>query len=236
MKPWCAEGVLPTAANLNLYWGRFSRVACHSDNESLFGERGESKLIVSKSFGTRARFKWNGESSPDSEAYSCWLDHGDLLVMDGQCQDEFLHCTDPGLEQERTNVTLWWIKQHVATCPFLRTGVACCLPACAQGSSVSVTELVGKDAAWGLLVVLVVLLILGVLALLILPSCVCGTWATQVCLSLDTLFGRRLARALSSWFSGSSPDNWEVCHYHLGGIKNSFDALQAYCFRINIKL
>ena len=58
MKPWCAEGVLPTAANLNLYRRRFSRVAWHSDNEPLFGERGESKLIVSMSFGTRARFKW----------------------------------------------------------------------------------------------------------------------------------------------------------------------------------
>ena len=81
--------------------------------------------------------------------------------MDGQCQDEFLHCTDPGSEQERINVTFRWIKQHVATCPFLRTGVACCLPTCAQGSSVSVTELVEKGAAWGLLVLQVVLLILG---------------------------------------------------------------------------
>ena len=38
-----------------------------------------------------------------------------------------------------------------------------------QGSYFSVTELVGKGAAWGLLVLLVVLLILGVLALLIYP-------------------------------------------------------------------
>ena len=83
MKPWCAEGFLPTAANLNLYRGRFSRVAWHSGNEPLFGERGESKLIVSMSFGTRARFKWKGESCLDSEADSCWLDHGDLFVMDG---------------------------------------------------------------------------------------------------------------------------------------------------------
>ena len=209
MMPWCAEGVLPTAANLNLYRERSSRVAWHSDNEPLFGERGESKLIVSMSFGTRARFKWNGESCPDSEADSCWLDHGDLLVMDGQCQDEFLHCTGPGLEQERIFVTFWWIKQHVATCPFLRTGVACCVPT-VQGSSVSVTKLVGKGAAWGLLLVLlVVLLILGVLAVLIYPL-VCGTWATQACLSLDTLFGRSSARVLSSRFSGSSPDNWGV--------------------------
>ena len=51
-KPWCAEGDVPTAANLNLCRGRFSRVAWHSDNEPQFGERGESKLIVSMSFGT----------------------------------------------------------------------------------------------------------------------------------------------------------------------------------------
>ena len=64
------------------------------------------------------------------------LDHGDLLVMDGQCQDEFLHTADRGLEQELINVTLGWIKQHVAPCPLLRSGVVCCLPTCAQGSSV----------------------------------------------------------------------------------------------------
>ena len=50
------------------------------------------------------------------------LDHGDILVMDGQCQDEFYHCTDPGSHQERINVTFRWIKQHVASCSFLRTG------------------------------------------------------------------------------------------------------------------
>ena len=95
-------------------------------------------------------FKWKGKSCPDCEASSCWLDHGDLLVMGGRCQDEFLHCTDPGLEQERINVTFRcrWIKQHVASCPFLKTAVACCLPTCAQGSSVSVTEFVGYGAAW----------------------------------------------------------------------------------------
>ena len=83
MKPWCTEGVLPTAANLNLYRGRFSRVAWHSDNEPLFGERGEPKLSVSMKFGTRARFKWKGESCPDGDAGSCWLERGGLLVTDG---------------------------------------------------------------------------------------------------------------------------------------------------------
>ena len=32
---------------------------------------------------------------------TCCLGHGDILVMGGQCQDEFLHRTDPGGEQER---------------------------------------------------------------------------------------------------------------------------------------
>ena len=55
-----------------------------SENEPLFGERRETKLIVLvRSFGTQALFKWKGKS----------LGHGDIHVMDGQCQDEFPHCT-----------------------------------------------------------------------------------------------------------------------------------------------
>ena len=86
------------------------------------------KLIVSVSFGTQALFRWKGKSCPDSEDSLCCLGHGDILVMDGQCQDEFLHCTDPGSEQERTGITFRWIRQHIASCPFPRTGVVCCLP------------------------------------------------------------------------------------------------------------
>ena len=37
--------------------------------------------------------------------------------MDGQYQDVLHHCTDPGSEQERINVTFRWIKQHIAACP-----------------------------------------------------------------------------------------------------------------------
>ena len=95
MKPWCAEGDVPTAANLKLYPGRNSRAGWHSDDEPLFGEREEEKLIVSMSFGTHALFKWKGKSCPDSDAHLCWLGHGDVLVMNGQCQDEFLHCETP---------------------------------------------------------------------------------------------------------------------------------------------
>ena len=100
MKPWCAEWDLPTAANLNLYRGWNSCVGWHCDDEPLFGECGDAKLIVSVSLGSSAVFKWTGQSCLADEGHLCWLGHGDVLVMVGQYQDEFLHCTDPGQEQE----------------------------------------------------------------------------------------------------------------------------------------
>ena len=136
---------MPTAANLNLYRGGNSCVGWHRDDEPLFGECGEAKLIVSVGLGNFALFKWKGKSCSDNEAHSCCLGHGDILVMDGQCEDEFLHCTDPGLEQERINVTFRWVKQHAPSCSFFEARVACCLPTCAQGSSVLVTGIVVND-------------------------------------------------------------------------------------------
>ena len=138
MQPWCAEGEVPTAANLNLYRGWKSCVGWHCDDEPLFGKCGDAKLIVSVSLGTFALFRWRRQSCPSDEGGSCRLDHGDILVMDGQCQDEFLHRTDPGREQDRINITFRWVKQHASSCPLLKAGVACCLPTCAKGSSVPV--------------------------------------------------------------------------------------------------
>ena len=138
MQPWCAEGEMPTAANLNLYRGWLSCVGWHSDDEPLFGKCGDAKLIVSVSLGTFALFRWRRQSCPSDEGRSCRLDHGDILVMDGQCQDEYLHRTDPGRGQDRINITFRWVKQHVSSCPLLKAGVACCLPTCAKGSSVPV--------------------------------------------------------------------------------------------------
>ena len=60
MKPWCAEGEVPTAANLNLYRGLHSRVGWHCD-EPLFGGAGCSKLIVSVSFGSHFFFQVEGQ-------------------------------------------------------------------------------------------------------------------------------------------------------------------------------
>ena len=140
MQPWCAEGEVTTAANLNLYRGWKSCVGWHCDDEPLFGKCGDAKLIVSVSLGTFAVFRRRRQSCPSDEGRSCRLDHGDILVMNGQCQDEFLHRTDLGREQDRINITFRWVKQHVSSCPLLKAGVACCLPTCAQGSSGPVME------------------------------------------------------------------------------------------------
>ena len=73
---------MPTAANLNLYQRRNSRVGWQSDDEPLLGEV-EAKLTVSVSFGTYTLFKWKGKSCPDNEAHLCCLGDGDTIVMDG---------------------------------------------------------------------------------------------------------------------------------------------------------
>ena len=71
----------------------------HCDDEPLFGKCGDAKLIVSVSFGSSALFRWRRQSCPDDEAHLCCIGHGDILVTDDQCQDEFLHRTDSGREQ-----------------------------------------------------------------------------------------------------------------------------------------
>ena len=122
---------------LNYYGGSGSCVRWHCDDEVLFGRQGESKLIVSVSIGFSALFRSKPRPSPDSEADSCWLHHGDLLVMDGRCQGEYFHSTDPRLDGERVNVTFRWLKNHLPQCP-LGAGMVCCLPTCVKGLPVPV--------------------------------------------------------------------------------------------------
>ena len=44
MQPWRAEGDVPTAADLNLYWGWKSRVGWHCDDERCLGSGRRSSL------------------------------------------------------------------------------------------------------------------------------------------------------------------------------------------------
>ena len=130
LSPWCGKKELPTGVNLNHYDGSRSCVRWHSDNESLFGPRGSPKLIVSLSLGNPVEFKVRRVS--DSLTSSITLNHGDVLVMDGSAQSEYLHCTMPGLQGPRVNLTYRWVAQHTASCP-LAGVVGCLLPSCVQG-------------------------------------------------------------------------------------------------------
>ena len=185
---------MPTAANLNFYRGWKSCVGWHCDDEPLFGKCGDAKIIVSVSLGTFALSRWRRQSCPSNNENSCRLDHGDILVMDGQCQDEFLHRTSPGREQERISITFRWVEEHVSSCPLFKAGVACCLPTCAKGSSV----LVMGNTVNGVFFFLVsswCLVHMGSSSLSGLPV-VHKTWVTLVCLLLDTPFGWRLVGVL----------------------------------------
>ena len=114
MAPWCAKEDVPTSANLNCCGGSGSCVCDGTATTRLFpgGRQGESKLIVSVSVGFSAHFGWKPRPSLDCDAGSTWLDHGDLLVMGGRCQDEYLHSTDPKLNGERVNIAFRWTKNH----------------------------------------------------------------------------------------------------------------------------
>ena len=179
MKPWCAEGEVPTAANLNLYRGGISCVGWHRDDEPLFGEYAEAKLIVSVSLGGSAVFRWRRRSCPDDEGHLCCLGHGDILVMDGRCQDKFLHRTDPCREQERINITFRWIKQHVSFCPLFKAWVACCFPTCAQGLSAPVMGNSRNGIFWFFLASLLCLVCLGSASFAGLPV-VYKAWVSSV--------------------------------------------------------
>ena len=158
--PWCDKKELPTGVNLNHYHGSRSCVRWHSDNESLFGPRDSPKLIVSLSLGNPVEFKVRRVS--DSVTSSIPLDHGDVLVMDGSAQWEYLHCSMPGLQGPRVNLTYRWVAQHTASCP-LAGVVGCLLPSCVQGLAEPGSRLWDKGEnnwsfSWGLAFLLFILM------------------------------------------------------------------------------
>ena len=168
LSPWCGRRELPTGVNLNRYSGPSSCIRWHSDNEPLFGPQNSPKLIVSMSLGNSVEFKVRRERGSVPSLIT--LDHGDLLVMDGLTQSEYVHCTASGLQGPRVNLTFRWVSQHIASCP-LAGVVGCVLPSCVQG----LAELGNRgEGGWGnkwssfcflvlLLLILVSVLLVGTL-------------------------------------------------------------------------
>ena len=131
LSPWCGRRELPTGVNLNRYSGPSSSIGWHSDNEPLFGPQNAPKLIVSVSLGNSVGFKVRRRGQGKVPSLIT-LDHGDLLVMYGLTQSEYVHCTASGLQGPRVNLTYRWVAQHIASCP-LAGAVGCVLPSCVQG-------------------------------------------------------------------------------------------------------
>ena len=132
LTPWCSERELPSGVNLNWYAGCASYIPWHSDNEALFGDQSDPKVIVSMSLGSSVDFRVcrrGGRNDPSPIR----LDHGDLLVMDGLTQLEYDHSTSSELQDRRVNLTYRWITQHTRGCKLLRAGACCALPSCVQG-------------------------------------------------------------------------------------------------------
>ena len=131
----------------------------HSDDEPLFGPPNQPKLIVSMSLGHSVEFQVRRASC--DVPFSITLDHGDLLVMDGLTQSEYVHCTASGLQGPRVNITYRWVAQHIASCP-LAGVVGCVLPTCAQGLAEPSSRWLGEgenkwSSSWGLVLLLSIL-------------------------------------------------------------------------------
>ena len=132
LTPWCTLREMPSGVNLNRYAGWGSSIPWHSDDEPLFGDRSDPKVIVSKSLGSSVDFRVRSRGRRNAPS-SIRLDHGDLLVMDGLAQSEYELSTSSELQGPRVNLTYLWITQHTPTCRALRAGACCALPSCAQG-------------------------------------------------------------------------------------------------------
>ena len=122
------------------------------------------------------------------------LDHGDILVMDGQCQDEFLHHTDPwlGTGMLRSGGSNNMFPRVLC----LRQEWHACLPTCAQGSSVPVMENVASGVFWGFLASCRCLVHMESASFAGIPV-VYKAWVTWVCLLLDTPLGADVGRGIT---------------------------------------
>ena len=90
-----------------------------------------------------------------------WLDHGDLLVMDGSAQSEYAHRTASALQGPRVNLAYRWVTQHAASFPFAGV-VGCVFPTCVQGYVEPNSRGLGEgenkwSSSWGLVLLLSIL-------------------------------------------------------------------------------
>ena len=114
--------------NANKYSEPEHDIQWHSDNEKLFraSEFDRNTLIVSVSFGATRTFSIRRKYGNDDEDIPIKLKHGDILIMGGLLQDNYLHAVKPLTSVQRakagassaTRYNLTWrvLRQHTREC------------------------------------------------------------------------------------------------------------------------
>jgi alkylated DNA repair dioxygenase AlkB len=105
------------SVNANYYHDGNACIPWHADNEVLFSAAGESILIASLSLGGDRQFEIGGKDSVVLAGTT--LSHGDLLTMEGMCQQEVLHRVpkEKKMCKPRINLTFREIRRHKQPCP-----------------------------------------------------------------------------------------------------------------------
>ena len=107
-----ACGAVFNSALVNLYRDGMDSVDWHSDDEP---ELGSNPIIASVSLGATRRFQIKHKLRCEPELKTLDLDHGSLLVMEGEFQHHWRHRLPkmPGVNTARLNITFRQV--HVAT-------------------------------------------------------------------------------------------------------------------------
>lgn len=109
-----ACGTVFNSALVNLYRDGRDSVDWHSDDEP---ELGSNPIIASVSLGAVRRFQIKHKSRRDIGLRTLELDHGSLLVMEGELQHHWQHRLPKmtGITAARLNIT--FRRVHMATVP-----------------------------------------------------------------------------------------------------------------------
>ena len=108
------------SANLNVYQNGNQCLGFHADDEDLFKTANGETCICSLSLGATREFGLKLKGQDDSEAFRVNLESGDVLWMEGQCQQHWQHALfrDPDVRDARINITWRILTQHTSLCEY----------------------------------------------------------------------------------------------------------------------
>ena len=107
------------SCNTNLYKNSYTSLGMHSDDELLFGNKTDSKTIVSFSLGATRDFKIF--INKEGRTISHKIVHGEILTMEQLFQLECRHGVPvaPSVDSPRINLTFRNVVNHECNCPCL---------------------------------------------------------------------------------------------------------------------